>query len=106
MNAISLAGAYQRLKSAKDILTTLFDPMVDAVAKPKIFDAQGKLGEVHDALFVLRKRLSELQQERDDLKVNLAAAEAGQTHGRRAGRSQLRRLIAWETHLIPIRHCD
>jgi DNA repair exonuclease SbcCD ATPase subunit len=79
MDAISLAGAYQGLKAAKDILTTLFDAKVDAEAKHKILEAQGKLGEVQDALFVLRERLSELQQERDELKGRLSNAEAWQT---------------------------
>ncbi|MGD9983743.1 MAG: hypothetical protein AB7S51_06250 [Porticoccaceae bacterium] len=80
MDPISLAGAYQGLKAAKDILTILFDAKVDAEAKPKILEAQGKLGEVQDALFVLRERLSELQQDRDDLKAKLANAGAWQTH--------------------------
>lgn len=79
MDPISLAGAYQGLKAAKDILTTLFDAKVDAEAKPKILEAQGKLGEVQDALFVLRERLSELQQERDELKTKLVNAETWQT---------------------------
>lgn len=79
MDAISLAGAYQAAKAAKDILTTLYDAKVNAEAKPKILEAQGKLGEVQDALFVLRERLSELQEERDDLKAKLANAEAWQT---------------------------
>ena len=79
MDAISLAGAYQGLKAAKDILTILFDAKVDAEAKAKILESQGKLGEVQGALFVLRARLSELQQERDDLKAKLANAEAWQT---------------------------
>lgn len=79
MDPISLAGAYQGLKAAKDILTSLFEAKVDAEARPKILEAQGKLGEVQDALFVLRERLSELQQERDDLKAKLADAETWQT---------------------------
>ncbi len=36
MDTISLAGAYQGLKAAKDILTTLFEAKVYAEAKPKI----------------------------------------------------------------------
>ena len=78
MDPISLAGAYQGLKAAKDILTTLFEAKVDADAKPKILEAQGKLGDVQDALFVLRERLSELQQERDELKAELATTRAWQ----------------------------
>jgi len=78
MDAISLAGAYQGLKAAKDILTTLFDAKVDADARPKILEAQSKLGDVQEALFVLRERMSELQQERDDLKNELANAHAWQ----------------------------
>lgn len=78
MDPISLSGAYQGLKAAKDILTTLFDAKVDSEAKPKILEAQSKLGEVQDALFILRERLSELQQERDELRNELAATQAWQ----------------------------
>ncbi|WMJ09877.1 hypothetical protein [Nitrosomonas sp. sh817] len=79
MDVISIAGAYQGLKAVKEILTTAFEAKVDAEVKPKILEAQGKLGEVQDVLFILRERLSELQQERDDLKAKLANAEAWQS---------------------------
>jgi len=75
MDAVSLAGAYQGLKAAKDILTALFDAKVDAEAKPKILEAQTRLGEVQDALFMLREKLAELQEERDSLRKELAAAQ-------------------------------
>lgn len=75
MDPISLAGAYQGLKATKDILTTLFDAKVDSEVKPKVLEAQAKLGEVQDALFMLRERLSELQQERDLLRQELAGAK-------------------------------
>jgi hypothetical protein len=75
MDPISLVGAYQGLKAAKEILGTLFDAKVDAESRPKILEAQGKLGEVQDALFMLRERLAELQQERDQLRDELATAK-------------------------------
>lgn len=78
MDPISLAGAYQGLKAAKDILATVFDAKVDFEAKPKILEAQTKLGEVQDALFVLRERLAELQEERDQLRTELAGAHSWQ----------------------------
>jgi predicted RNA-binding Zn-ribbon protein involved in translation (DUF1610 family) len=75
MDPISLVGAYQGLKAAKEILGTLFDAKVDAESRPKILEAHGKLGEVQDALFMLRERLAELQQERDQLRDELATAK-------------------------------
>lgn len=75
MDAISLAGAYQGLKAAKEILGALFDAKVDAEAKPKILEAQSRLGEVQDALFMLREKLAELQEERDTLRKELASAQ-------------------------------
>jgi hypothetical protein len=75
MDPISLAGAYQGLKAAKDILTTLFDAKVDSEAKPRILEAQSRLGEVQDALFMLREKLAELQEERDELRRSLASAQ-------------------------------
>ena len=75
MDAVSVAGAYQGLKAAKDILTTLFDAKVDSEAKPKILEAQSRLGEVQDALFMLREKLAELQEERDNLRKELASAQ-------------------------------
>lgn len=76
MDVISLAGAYQSLKATKEILGALFDAKVDAEARPKILEAQSKLGEVQDALFLLRERLAELQVERDQLNIKLAEAES------------------------------
>ena len=76
MDAVSLAGAYQGLKAAKDILGVLFEAKVDAEAKSKILEAQTRLGEVQDALFVLREQLSELQGDRDTLRSELADAKA------------------------------
>ena len=45
MDPISLTGAYQGLKAAKEILGALFDAKVDSESRPKILEAQGKLGE-------------------------------------------------------------
>lgn len=73
MDPISLTGAYQGLKSAKELLGALFDAKVDAESRQRVVEIQGKLGEVQDALFVLRERLAELQQERDGLQSQLAA---------------------------------
>lgn len=86
MDPISLTGAYQGLKAAKEILGTLFDAKVDAESRPKILEAQGKLGEVQDALFMLREKLSELQQERDQLRTELTNAKSWSD---RAGRYEL-----------------
>jgi hypothetical protein len=86
MDPISLAGAYQSLKAAKEILGALFDARVDAEARPKILEAQTKLGEIQDALFLLRERLAELQAERDELKQTLNEAESWD---RRAGNYEL-----------------
>lgn len=83
MDPISLAGAYQGLKAAKDILTVLFDAKVDSEAKPKIIEAQQRIGEVQDALFLLRERLNELQEERDQLKAELARAQSWQSEAER-----------------------
>ncbi|RVT47436.1 hypothetical protein [Rubrivivax albus] len=76
MDAISLAGAYQGIKAAKEILSGLFEQKVDSEARPKILEAQAKLGDVQDALFVLREKLSELQQERDELRSQLVDIQA------------------------------
>ena len=76
MDATSLAGAYQGLKAAKEILGALFDAKVDAEAKSKILEAQTRLGEVQDALFSLREQLSELQEDRSALRKELGAAKA------------------------------
>ncbi len=75
MDPISLTGAYQGLKAAKDILGTLFDAKVESESRPKILEVQAKLGEVQDALFMLREKLAELQQERDQLRDELASAK-------------------------------
>jgi hypothetical protein len=76
VDAASLAGAYQGLKAAKDLLSVAFEAKVDAEAKPKILAAQTKLGEVQDSLFLLREKLAELQDERDQLRGQLALAKA------------------------------
>lgn len=63
MDSISFAGVYQALKTTKDILTGLFEAKVDAEANLKFGEAQGKLSEVQDVLFVLRGLLPELLQQ-------------------------------------------
>ena len=75
MEAVSLTGAYQGLQAAKDILITLFDAKVDSEANSKILEAQRRLGEVQDALFMLREKLAELQEERENLCKELASAQ-------------------------------
>jgi predicted RNA-binding Zn-ribbon protein involved in translation (DUF1610 family) len=76
MDITTITGAYQGLKAAKELLTVAFDAKVDAESKPKILEAQTRLGEVQDALFMLRERLSELQDERNSLRQQLEASEA------------------------------
>ncbi len=76
MDATAIAGAYQGLKAAKEILGALFEAKVDAEAKPKILEAQARLGEVQDVLFSLREHLSQLQEERNLLRQQLAEAQA------------------------------
>lgn len=75
MDMASIAGAYQGLKTAKELLTAAFEAKVDAEAKQKISQAQAQLGEVQDTLFSLREQLFALQAERDDLRSQLAAAQ-------------------------------
>lgn len=79
MDPISLSGAYQSVKAVKDILTSLFDAKVESESKPKILEAQAKLGEIQDSLFLLRERLAELQQERDQLRQDLVGAKDWQS---------------------------
>lgn len=74
MDLVSITGAYQGLKSAKDLLTVAFDAKVDAEAKTKIMEAQAKLGDVQDTLFGLREQLFNLQEERNQLRAQLASA--------------------------------
>lgn len=79
MDVTTIASAYQSLKSAKELLTVVFEAKVDAEAKPKILEAQARLGEVQDTLFSLREQLFQLQEERNQLKSELAAAQAWQS---------------------------
>jgi len=79
MDTISLSGAYQGLKSAREILAALFDAKVNAEAKSKISEVQTRLGEVQDTLFVLRERINELQEERDRLKSALGTVQSWRT---------------------------
>jgi hypothetical protein len=73
MDPITFAAVSDGLKAVKALLGIIFDAKVDAEVKNRILEAQGKLGEVQDTLFTLRERLSELQQERDTLRSELAA---------------------------------
>jgi predicted RNA-binding Zn-ribbon protein involved in translation (DUF1610 family) len=76
MDVTTITAASQSLKSVKDLLAAVFEAKVDAEAKPKILEAQARLGEVQDTLFVLREHLFHLQEERNQLKSELAASEA------------------------------
>ena len=76
MDIATITGAYQGLKTTKEILTGLFDAKVDAESKPKILEAQAHLGEVQDTLFTLRDELFKLQEEGNKLRQLLDQANA------------------------------
>jgi len=76
MDVASITGAYQGLKTAKDILGVLFDAKVDAEAKPKILEALQKLGEAQDTLFALREELFSLQTSNNQLRQEIADFKA------------------------------
>jgi hypothetical protein len=76
MDLTSITGAYQGLKTAKELLTVAFDAKVDSEAKTKIIEAQAKLGDVQDTLFGLREHLFALQEERNQLQAQLASADS------------------------------
>ena len=78
MDIASVAGAYEGLKAAKDILGGLFDAKVDAEVKAKIIEAQNKLGEAQDTLFGLREELFKLQSDNSQLKQELTKAQSWQ----------------------------
>lgn len=68
MDVATITGAYQGLKTAKEILGTVFEAKVDAEAKPKVLEALSKLGDAQDTLFALREELFSLQEENNALK--------------------------------------
>lgn len=71
MDVSTLAGAYEGLKAAKDLLGAAFNAKVDAEAKAKILEAQQQLGQIQDTLFSVREQLFALQADRDSLKQRL-----------------------------------
>jgi predicted RNA-binding Zn-ribbon protein involved in translation (DUF1610 family) len=83
MDISAITGAYQGLKSAKEILGVVFDAKVDAEAKPKILEAMEKLGKAQDTLFELRESLFTLQEENKSLKDELAQARGWQSRAER-----------------------
>ena len=76
MDSLSLAGAWQGAKAAKELLTAAFEAKVESEVKPKILEAQTRLGEIQDTLFALREQLSQLQDDKRDLQAKLDQAEA------------------------------
>ena len=71
MDISAIAGAYEGLKAAKDLLGVAFNAKVDSEAKAKILEAQQQLAQIQDALFTAREQLFALQTERDDLRRTL-----------------------------------
>lgn len=78
MDLASIAGAYQGLTAAKDILGILFNAKVDAEAKEKISVALQKMGEAQEALFALREELFRLQDSNNQLKAKIAENQSWQ----------------------------
>jgi predicted RNA-binding Zn-ribbon protein involved in translation (DUF1610 family) len=71
MDLVTIAAAYQSIKSGKEILTAIYEAKVDFDSKPKVHEALNNLGEALDSLYILREDLFKLQDENRTLKQKL-----------------------------------
>ncbi|MEE1949261.1 hypothetical protein V0R48_09770 [Pseudomonas alcaligenes] len=75
MDYAAINGVVQTINLTKQLAKAAFDGKVDAEAKAKIGEALERLGEIQDGMFQMRESLSRLQQERDELRRKLDAAD-------------------------------
>jgi hypothetical protein len=73
MDPGSILVAYNGLRAAKDVLTTVIQGKVEVDTQTRVAEAFGKLGAAQDTLFELRDELLRLQDANAKLAADLAA---------------------------------
>ncbi|MEL4201767.1 hypothetical protein C9E85_05410 [Plesiomonas shigelloides] len=76
MDITTITSAYTAIKNIKEITKLVLDAKIDAEVSEKIQASIERLGEVQDTLFYIREELLTQQEEKENLKKELASAKA------------------------------
>jgi regulator of replication initiation timing len=76
MDMTIITGAYNGLKTVKDVFTGLSDLKIETETLAKINESVKSVGEAQDALFQLREELFRLQSDNDALRKKLSNVES------------------------------
>ncbi len=76
MDISIINGAYNGLKTVKDVFTGLSELKIETDSLAKINEAAKNVGEAQDALFQLREELFRLQSDNNDLRKQIASSES------------------------------
>ncbi|WP_085723188.1 hypothetical protein [Pseudomonas sp. R37(2017)] len=75
MDYAMIGATFESFNVVRKLLGVVYAAKVDADAKEKINEALTRLGETQDGMFQIREELNRLQNERDDLRKQLDAAD-------------------------------